>query len=594
VATSPNPDPEFNLLADVAASSPTDVWAVGSQGGIPRRTLVERWDGTAWSVIPSPNVPTATTSLLNSVAVLSATDVWAAGYGNDPDPGDWTLTMHWDGIAWSVIPSPNISITTSNRLHAVAAVTPNDVWAVGYYVADFGGGGYARTLIEHWDGTTWRVVPSPNVGSDNNELNDIVAVSANDIWAVGEYWGGGGVLYQTLILHWDGRQWSVISSPNPGTGLMLWGVAAVAADDVWAAGRYVVGYDERTLILHWDGITWSQVPSPSPGAASYLFDVVATSATDAWAVGYYIDPNTGGEITLTLHWDGQTWTHIPSPSPSPVLITFLGVTALAPDDVWAVGDVWTGSGNAWQTLIEHYAPVCATPTPTRTPASFTPTPTTTPTATTCVIAFTDVDPTNPFYHFIRCLACRGIVSGYSDGTFRWGNDVTRGQLAKILAGAANFQTPIPTTQQTFTDVPFTNPFWLWIERVVGVGAISGYACGGPGEPCDPQQRPYFRWGRLATRGQLAKITALTAQIPDPIPTTQQTFTDVPPGNPFWPWIEQLAGRNVINGYACGGPGEPCDPLNRPYFRWGNPATRGQMTKIATQTFSPSCASSTVP
>jgi hypothetical protein len=232
--------------------------------------------------------------------------------------------------------------------------------------------------------------------------------------------------------------------------------------------------------------------------------------------------------------------------------------------------------------------------PTNTPEP----PTNTPVPPTpCTITFTDVDPTvNPFYENIRCLACRGIVSGYNDGTFRWGNSVTRGQLSKIIAGAAGLNAPIPPTQQTFEDVPGganPNPFWLWIERLAATGAINGYSCGTiPSEPCGTPPRPYFRWGNSATRGQISKITAVTAGWNGPIPSTQQTFEDVPGGatpNPFWLWIEELAGRGIISGYNCGTvPGEPCGTPPRPYFRWGADATRGQMSKIAASAFFPNC------
>jgi hypothetical protein len=226
------------------------------------------------------------------------------------------------------------------------------------------------------------------------------------------------------------------------------------------------------------------------------------------------------------------------------------------------------------------------------PATGTPGPpsVTVPPATTtpCALTFNDVDANHPFYPFIRCLACRGILSGYADGTFRPYADVTRGQLAKILANAAQFNDGIASTQQTFTDVPNTHAFWLWIERLGAHGAISGYTCGSPGEPCDPQQRPYFRPYSNATRGQIAKITAIAAQVQDPVPPNRQTFTDVPPGQPFWRWIEQLAGRAIVNGYGCGGAGEPCDPQSRPYFRPGNPTTRGQLAKIAANMFYPNC------
>ena len=247
-------------------------------------------------------------------------------------------------------------------------------------------------------------------------------------------------------------------------------------------------------------------------------------------------------------------------------------------------------------------PVPASPTVTAVPASPTLTtapasPTTTGVSTTatpvpptpCPIQFSDVDQTNPFYAFIRCLACRGVVSGYADGTFRWGANVTRGQTSKIVSNAANFQDAISSTQQTFTDVAGTSPFWLWVERLSRRGYISGYACGGAGEPCDPAQRPYFRPNNDVTRGQLAKIVASAAQFAEPVPTTQQTFADVAPTNAFWVFVERVAARQIISGYQCGGPGEPCDPATRPYFRWGANATRGQSAKIVASAFYPNCS-----
>jgi hypothetical protein len=256
----------------------------------------------------------------------------------------------------------------------------------------------------------------------------------------------------------------------------------------------------------------------------------------------------------------------------------------------------TATASATATPVPTLSPTAA---PTLSPPATPPTlptlpPSATPTAPPpCAIQFSDVDSQHPFYTFIRCLACRGVVSGYADGTFRPGADVTRGQLAKILASAASLQDPIPAQRQTFADVPGDpnpHPFWLWVERLATRQAVSGYTCGGPGEPCDGQNRPYFRPGASATRGQIAKITALVAQVGDPVPSARQTFADVPPTNAFWWWIEQLSGRGIISGYTCGGPGEPCvPPQNRPYFRWGANTTRGQLAKIAAQTFYPGCA-----
>jgi hypothetical protein len=193
-----------------------------------------------------------------------------------------------------------------------------------------------------------------------------------------------------------------------------------------------------------------------------------------------------------------------------------------------------------------------------------------------------------------------VLSGYACGTpeepcdlqrspyYRPNNNVTRGQLAKIIANAARFNDPVPPGQQTFEDVPPTNPFWTWIERLSSRGAISGYQCGGAGEPCGPANRPYFRHGNNATRGQISKIVSSAANLQDPVPNTQQTFEDVPNTHPFWTWIERLSQRGIISGYQCGGAGEPCGAGNRPYFRPHNNTTRAQMAKIAANTFYPGC------
>ena len=222
----------------------------------------------------------------------------------------------------------------------------------------------------------------------------------------------------------------------------------------------------------------------------------------------------------------------------------------------------------------------ALPTPTLNPPSPTPSP--------CAITFQDVPAGHPFYPFVQCLACRGILNGYADGTFRPGASITRGQVAKILAGAAQLNEPIPPAQATFADVPPTQPFWVWIERLAGRGILNGYGCGGPGEPCDGQNRPYFRPGADITRSQLAKVVANSVGYADPIPPGRQTFADVPASHPFRLWVERVALHDIISGYSCGGAGEPCDEQNRPYFRPAAGATRSQTAKIVAQTFFPGC------
>jgi hypothetical protein len=210
----------------------------------------------------------------------------------------------------------------------------------------------------------------------------------------------------------------------------------------------------------------------------------------------------------------------------------------------------------------------------------------TSTSTACTITFTDVPPSDTFYPWIRCLACRGIIGGYSDGTFRPYNNITRGQIAKMVSNSAGFQEPVPG--QTFEDVPEGSPFHPFIERLTRRGHMGGYQCGlRETEPCiPPGNRPYFRPNENATRGQISKIVANAAGFQEPV--TGVFYADVTTDNPFYNEIMRLTNRGVMSGYPCGGPGEPCDSENRPYFRWGNTVTRGQASKIVANTFFPNC------
>jgi hypothetical protein len=208
------------------------------------------------------------------------------------------------------------------------------------------------------------------------------------------------------------------------------------------------------------------------------------------------------------------------------------------------------------------------------------------TATACTVTFTDVDESNVFYPFIRCLACRGIIGGYDDGTFRPFNDITRGQIAKIVSNSAGFdEDPGP---QIYEDVPVGSPFYQWINRLSMRGHIGGYPCGLlEGEPCiEPDNLPYFRPSNSATRGQLAKIVANAAGLGGT--PTGVFYTDVQEDHTFYLWIMRLTELEVMSGYDCGGEGEPCDDQQRPYFRPFNNVTRGQASKIVANTFFPDC------
>src|SRR6266700_3070141 len=283
-------------------------------------------DSSGWTVVPSPT--SAYNSLLG-VRAISASDAWAVGF--DASNGGYrTLIMHWDGTSWS-----KVITNTVGHLSSVAAVSSNDVWAVGT--------GSSGTLTMHWNGSSWSMVPSPNSGVQTNTLNSVAAVSSNDVWAVGYYYPDNSSPENTLIIHWDGSSWSMVPSPSG----ILSSVTAISSSDAWAVGY---GYDV-TITMHWDGTSWTTVPSPNPSNPFYnvLESVAEVSSNDVWAVGY------GYDVTITMHWDGTSWTTVPSPNPSSSYNVLDSVATVSSNDVWAVG--YDGNG----ALIEHY--VASTPTP---------------------------------------------------------------------------------------------------------------------------------------------------------------------------------------------------------------------------------------
>lgn len=198
----------------------------------------------------------------------------------------------------------------------------------------------------------------------------------------------------------------------------------------------------------------------------------------------------------------------------------------------------------------------------------------------CQATFSDLPNTHWAYEYVNYMVCAGILSGYPDGTFRPNNPLTRGQLAKIVSNTAGYTEPV--TVQTYEDVATDSTFYPFVERLTSRGIIGGYACGGPGEPCGAGNKPYFRPGANASRGQISKIVSNAAGFTEP--ATGQSFADVPPGSTFYDWVQRLASRSIMGGYACGGPGEPCGNGSLPYFRPASDATRAQTAKIVYNSF----------
>jgi hypothetical protein len=334
-------------LFGVAATSASNAWAVGQDAGN-GKTVILRWNGTAWKRVPSP-VP-AGGGALYAVAATSASNAWAVG-GSDGTPGS-TQILHWNGTTWKQVPSPVPA--GGGTLFGVSATSASDAWAVGCAGNCFQGFGGIKTLILHWNGTAWKRVPSPSPGTGSS-LSAVTAVSAHNAWAVGctAFCFLSSASPHTVILHWNGTGWKQAASPAGATIGALNGIAASSAANVWAVG--CAGHcfgpmaTTKTMIVRWNGSTWKHVASPSPAGGSVLTAVTATSASNAWAVGY----TRNSEKTLIMRWNGTSWKQAPSPTPGQ-FSQLLGVAATSTRNAWAVGGDLNGAivqhwnGTAWK------------------------------------------------------------------------------------------------------------------------------------------------------------------------------------------------------------------------------------------------------
>ena len=310
---------EIDSLHGVVALSSGDQWAVGSWTQYPDaytfHTLVEHWDAASgsWGVLPSPN-SLARNSYLNGVATAGSDDVWAVGGADDGSSTYESLVEHWDGTSWSIVPAASFP----GVLYSVVALAPNNVWAVGTE-------GYpGRGLIEHWNGSSWRATYLRFAAV----LRGVAAADTRHLWAVGQRYNPANPFGDTtLAMRSNGSVWSAVRSPNPLSGTdtdqnWLTSVSAVSANDVWAVGRYGNhdgGPPDQTLIEHWNGVHWTVVPSPNPGGASVdndLWGVDARGSTDVWAVGgvgAFLDPQFSSP--LSLRWNGSAWTQVAVSAP---------------------------------------------------------------------------------------------------------------------------------------------------------------------------------------------------------------------------------------------------------------------------------------
>ncbi|HLB62673.1 MAG TPA: hypothetical protein VJN50_08085 [Actinomycetota bacterium] len=333
-----------NFPTDVSASSPSDAWIAGfyrddyGDG----HTLTLRWNGSKWKLVATADPDSQ--AFLQGVSALSNSDAWAVGNTISGSYDYNGLILHWNGGEWTV-ETPPADEPAGAVLYDVLALGRKNVWAVGL--------SQQGTLVEHWDGTEWSVVPGPNPGTYNS-LTDVTRIpGTRKLWAV------GSTDSEPLFAKWTGTMWNVTPGPDTTQGVMQ-GVTAIAADDVWAAGYdYDYGITPNrwiTLIEHFDGLAWSIVSNPSPSTSfpgDFLYGIAAVLSDRVFAVGHSYDGTDFKDLPLFEAWDGADWTEQSTPAFNGST-DMLGVAAIpGTSKLWAAG--FTRGATRFRTLVERFS-----------------------------------------------------------------------------------------------------------------------------------------------------------------------------------------------------------------------------------------------
>jgi len=342
---------QYGRLDAVSCSSTTSCFDVGiadyPNGTSPK--ITERWNGTSWRLVASPNPAGATSSQFTSVHCLSGTSCVAVGQYTTPAYVTKTLVERWNGTAWSIIASPNPTTSAVTGLASVQCVSATFCVAVGNYYVTSSDSTNEKTLVEQWNGTSWKIVSSPNqTGAVDSGFNGVSCTSATSCFAVGQY--DTDVLTRTLVERWDGSKWSIVASPNRGSAPNeLSGVVCPTTTSCVA-----VGSAGGTLIERWNGSTWSLMTSPNPAGAtaSSLTGVSCPSATRCYAAGDFFKSSSPTRLVET--WNGASWSIVSTPAPAGTIRSSLsGVSCSTTTNCFAVGEYRLGPSR--RPLIERFS-----------------------------------------------------------------------------------------------------------------------------------------------------------------------------------------------------------------------------------------------
>lgn len=342
----------LNGLTAVSCTTADACTAVGSadHSGV-ILTLAEFWNGTSWGIQSTPNPAGTTDSGFSAVSCTSPKACIAAG-NNESSGTGLTLAERWNGTSWTIQPTPNPAGTASAFFSGVSCPSAQACTAVGTDI----GSTTTRALAEHWNGTTWSVQPTPSPGSFDT-LSAVSCSSAQACSALGAFSSSAGEKL-TLAATWNGARWALQATPNPAGAALASSLAAVSCpsarsctavgDYFGAAGHFVTLAEAQT------GTRWNIQPTPDPAGStgSYLTGVSCPSSRACIAVGYSVD-HRGHDLTLAETWNGTRWRI----QATPVLVGATGsqlsaVSCSPAHTCTAVG--YSESGDRRKALIEAW------------------------------------------------------------------------------------------------------------------------------------------------------------------------------------------------------------------------------------------------
>jgi hypothetical protein len=290
--------PLYSGLQAVSCPGASECLAVGfSRYG----TLAESWNGTAWTAVPSPAPAGAIESALLSISCASSRSCLAVGDYLNGKSAELTLAEAWNGSKWSLVPSPDPSGVTGSELAAVSCAEPTSCVAVG---DSFNSTGNTATLAEHWNGTRWTIVASPNSPSGSEDvLTGASCLSATHCTAVGEYAALNGTS-PPLIESWNGTAWKLVAGAT-GNGELdsidCTGGSACVAVGSYAESQTPAGWKHSAIVT----------PAGTYGAV--LASVSCPAVSKCIAVGSSTGDSSDTTYNLSEAWDGSSWSLLSSP-----------------------------------------------------------------------------------------------------------------------------------------------------------------------------------------------------------------------------------------------------------------------------------------